>query len=153
MSPVPALSPADAEKLANLKSAVSSLTQIRQFCKIYLLCMIASFLIYLRFSISGSMAHLVCDNEKSGFLNLVTRYLSGEAQHVEWSKIQTPTDDVVVPYDKLAPLSEDPAETKKLLDKLVVLKLNGGLGTTMGCTGPNTYCSKYLSVLLHVTGE
>ena len=30
----------------------------------------------------------------------------------------------------------DSAETKKLLDKLVVLKLNGGLGTTMGCTGP-----------------
>lgn len=26
--------------------------------------------------------------------------------------------------------------TRKLLDKLVVLKLNGGLGTTMGCTGP-----------------
>jgi UTP--glucose-1-phosphate uridylyltransferase len=26
--------------------------------------------------------------------------------------------------------------TKALLDKLVVLKLNGGLGTTMGCTGP-----------------
>ncbi|RWW14580.1 hypothetical protein GW17_00021641 [Ensete ventricosum] len=26
--------------------------------------------------------------------------------------------------------------TKKLLDKLAVLKLNGGLGTTMGCTGP-----------------
>lgn len=30
----------------------------------------------------------------------------------------------------------DPAVTRKLLDKLVVLKLNGGLGTTMGCTGP-----------------
>lgn len=30
----------------------------------------------------------------------------------------------------------DPLETKQLLDKLVVLKLNGGLGTTMGCTGP-----------------
>jgi len=30
----------------------------------------------------------------------------------------------------------DVAETKNLLDKLVVLKLNGGLGTTMGCTGP-----------------
>ena len=28
---------------------------------------------------------------------------SGEAQHVEWSKIQTPTDEVVVPYDALAP--------------------------------------------------
>ncbi|VAI35743.1 unnamed protein product [Triticum turgidum subsp. durum] len=27
---------------------------------------------------------------------------------------------------------------KALLDKLVVLKLNGGLGTTMGCTGPKS---------------
>lgn len=31
---------------------------------------------------------------------------SGEAQHVEWSKIQTPTDEVVVPYDTLAPTSD-----------------------------------------------
>ncbi|GFS35279.1 UDP-glucose pyrophosphorylase 2 [Actinidia rufa] len=78
--------------------------------------------------------------------------ISGEAQHVDWSKIQTPTDKVVVPYDSLVPTPEvlflekvmtriivtDPAETKKLLDKLVVLKLNGGLGTTMGCTGPKS---------------
>ncbi|GJY83806.1 ATP-dependent 6-phosphofructokinase 6-like protein, partial [Tanacetum coccineum] len=28
------------------------------------------------------------------------------------------------------------AQMKSLLDKLVVLKLNGGLGTTIGCTGP-----------------
>ncbi|CAL5368192.1 unnamed protein product [Camellia sinensis] len=80
----------------------------------------------------------ISDNEKSGFINLVARSLSGEAQHVEWSKIQTPTDEVVVPYDSLAPTPQDPAETKKLLDKLVVLKLNGGLGTTMGCTGPKS---------------
>ncbi|KAJ4706824.1 UTP--glucose-1-phosphate uridylyltransferase [Melia azedarach] len=80
----------------------------------------------------------ISENEKNGFINLVARYLSGEAQHVEWSKIQTPTDEVVVPYDTLAPSPEDPEETKKLLDKLVVLKLNGGLGTTMGCTGPKS---------------
>ncbi|KAF7136328.1 hypothetical protein RHSIM_Rhsim08G0020900 [Rhododendron simsii] len=78
------------------------------------------------------------DNEKTGCINLVARYLSGEAQYIEWSKIQTPTDEVVVPYDSLAPTPEDPVETKKLLDKLVVLKLNGGLGTTMGCTGPKS---------------
>ncbi|XP_015058615.1 UTP--glucose-1-phosphate uridylyltransferase [Solanum pennellii] len=107
MATATTLSPADAEKLNNLKSAVAGLNQISE-------------------------------NEKSGFINLVGRYLSGEAQHIDWSKIQTPTDEVVVPYDKLAPLSEDPAETKKLLDKLVVLKLNGGLGTTMGCTGPKS---------------
>ncbi|EPS68282.1 hypothetical protein M569_06487, partial [Genlisea aurea] len=80
----------------------------------------------------------ISENEKSGFINLVTRYLSGEAQYVEWTKIQTPTDDVVVPYDALSTAPEDESETKALLDKLVVLKLNGGLGTTMGCTGPKS---------------
>ncbi|RZB70058.1 UTP--glucose-1-phosphate uridylyltransferase isoform F [Glycine soja] len=80
----------------------------------------------------------ISENEKNGFISLVGRYLSGEAQHVEWSKIQTPTDEVVVPYDTLAPTPEGSSEVKNLLDKLVVLKLNGGLGTTMGCTGPKS---------------
>lgn len=57
---------------------------------------------------------------------------------MEWSKIQTPTDEVVVPYDTLAPTPDDDSEVKNLLDKLAVLKLNGGLGTTMGCTGPKS---------------
>ncbi|KNA21784.1 hypothetical protein SOVF_040340 [Spinacia oleracea] len=80
----------------------------------------------------------ISENEKSGFINLVTRYLSGEAQHVDWSKINTPTDDIVVPYETVSPPPEEEAKTKELLDKLVVLKLNGGLGTTMGCTGPKS---------------
>ncbi|XP_004503091.1 UTP--glucose-1-phosphate uridylyltransferase-like isoform X1 [Cicer arietinum] len=91
-------------------------------------------------NLKSSVAALsqISDNEKSGFINLVARYLSGEAQHVEWSNIQTPTDEVVVPYDSLAPTPEGSLEMKNLLDKLVVLKLNGGLGTTMGCTGPKS---------------
>lgn len=80
----------------------------------------------------------ISENEKSGFISLVSRYLSGEAEQIEWSKIQTPTDEVVVPYDTLSPPPEDLEATKKLLDKLAVLKLNGGLGTTMGCTGPKS---------------
>lgn len=90
----------------------------------------------LRSSVSG--LNQISENEKSGFINLVARYLSGEAQHVDWSKIKTPTDDVVVPYETIAPPPEDETKTKELLDKLVVLKLNGGLGTTMGCTGPKS---------------
>uniref|UniRef100_J3KZJ5 UTP--glucose-1-phosphate uridylyltransferase n=1 Tax=Oryza brachyantha TaxID=4533 RepID=J3KZJ5_ORYBR len=62
----------------------------------------------------------------------------GQAEQIEWNKIQTPTNVVVVPYDTLSPAPEDLSETKKLLNKLVLLKLNGGLGTTMGCTGPKT---------------
>ncbi|WVY89950.1 hypothetical protein V8G54_035464 [Vigna mungo] len=106
------------EKLSALQTAVAGLNEIR--------------------SESDSCFVPCSENEKSGFINLVTRYLSGEAQHVEWSKIQTPTDEVVVPYDTLAPTPEDASEVKNLLDKLVVLKLNGGLGTTMGCTGPKS---------------
>ncbi|CAM8973850.1 unnamed protein product [Rhodiola kirilowii] len=90
----------------------------------------------LRSAVSG--LDQISENEKSGFISLVSRYLSGEAQHIEWSKIKTPTDEVVVPYDTLSSVPEDPSETKNLLDKLVVLKLNGGLGTTMGCTGPKS---------------
>ena len=33
------------------------------------------------------------------------------------------------------------SDVKKLLDKLVVLKLNGGLGTSMGCKGPKSLIS------------
>jgi UTP--glucose-1-phosphate uridylyltransferase len=58
----------------------------------------------------------ISENEKSGCINLVARYLSGEAQYVEWSKIQTPTDEVVVPYDSLAPTPEDPVETSHSSD-------------------------------------
>jgi len=33
---------------------------------------------------------------------------------------------------------EDMNLKHELLDKLVILKLNGGLGTTMGCKGPKS---------------
>ncbi|WVZ78164.1 hypothetical protein U9M48_025921 [Paspalum notatum var. saurae] len=106
------------EKLAKLREAVAGLSQISE-------------------------------NEKSGFLSLVGRYLSGDEELIEWAKILTPTDEVVVPYDTLEAPPEDAKSdlfkwiadieaTKKLLDKLAVLKLNGGLGTTMGCTGPKS---------------
>ncbi|KAI4994127.1 hypothetical protein ZWY2020_029175 [Hordeum vulgare] len=60
---------------------------------------------------------------------------SQASRRIEWSKIQTPPDEVVVPYDTLAPPPKDLDAMKALLDKLVVLKLNGGLGTTMGRRG------------------
>ena len=37
--------------------------------------------------------------------------------------------------------SYNASDVKNLLDKLVVLKLNGGLGTTMGCKGPKSLIS------------
>lgn len=78
----------------------------------------------------------ISGNEKAGFLKLVGRYIGGKSEGIQWEKIKPPTDEVVVPYNKLTAFSDEPARIKTLLDKLAVLKLNGGLGTTMGCTGP-----------------
>ncbi|KAL2478443.1 UTP--glucose-1-phosphate uridylyltransferase-like [Forsythia ovata] len=44
----------------------------------------------------------------------------------------------VLPYENLQPAPEDILETKQLLDKLVVLKFNGSLGTKMGFNGPKS---------------
>ena len=45
----------------------------------------------------------------------------------------------MLPYSSIKQVSE--GEAKVLLDKLVVLKLNGGLGTSMGCVGPKSLIS------------
>jgi UTP--glucose-1-phosphate uridylyltransferase len=43
---------------------------------------------------------------------------------------------MVVPYDKMPECPQ--ARIEHLANKLCVLKLNGGLGTTMGCSGPKS---------------
>uniref|UniRef100_A0A6N2NI94 UTP--glucose-1-phosphate uridylyltransferase n=1 Tax=Salix viminalis TaxID=40686 RepID=A0A6N2NI94_SALVM len=46
---------------------------------------------------------------------------------------------LVVPYQNLAPTSDDIAEIKNLLDKIVVVKFNDTLGTAVGFNGPKVY--------------
>lgn len=58
---------------------------------------------------------------------------------IVWDQIQPLLDESVIPYSTLKPAPD--TRTRELLDKLVVLKLNGGLGTTMGCVGPKSLIS------------
>ncbi|KEH36395.1 UTP--glucose-1-phosphate uridylyltransferase isoform X2 [Medicago truncatula] len=44
----------------------------------------------------------------------------------------------VIPYDAISPLPQDVEQTKNLLDKLVVLKLNHASGTNMGFQNPKS---------------
>ncbi|GAA5822141.1 hypothetical protein JCM10212_000354 [Sporobolomyces blumeae] len=73
--------------------------------------------------------------EMQSFFILFNRYLTERAQgqKIDWDKIQPPKAEQIVPYADL-PDCSDPS----LLNKLAVLKLNGGLGTTMGCVGPKS---------------
>src|SRR4051812_45079248 len=51
----------------------------------------------------------------------------------DWDRIAPPAQGQVVEYDDLPD-----QETQNFLNKLAVLKLNGGLGTSMGCVGPKS---------------
>jgi UTP--glucose-1-phosphate uridylyltransferase len=47
--------------------------------------------------------------------------------HSDWEKIKSPAEDQIIAYNNL------PKETQIVnLNKLAVLKVNGGLGTSMG---------------------
>ncbi|KAF7321632.1 UTP-glucose-1-phosphate uridylyltransferase [Mycena kentingensis (nom. inval.)] len=72
------------------------------------------------------------DTEMQAFFYLFTRYLSERAksQDLDWDRIKSPADDQIVPYANLP----KPSDVKNL-NKLAVLKVNGGLGTSMGMTG------------------
>ncbi|KAG9292118.1 hypothetical protein G9A89_005262 [Geosiphon pyriformis] len=73
-------------------------------------------------------------NEMDSFYYLFTRYL-GETKggKLDWDKVKEPGPEQIISYDTL-PKSTD----SEHLSKLAVLKLNGGLGTTMGCVGPKS---------------
>ncbi|KAL3622381.1 hypothetical protein CASFOL_033792 [Castilleja foliolosa] len=63
-----------------------------------------------------------------------TKLITGEDAekdtHIDTSK------KFVFPYESLQASPEDISETKQLFDKLVVLKVNGSLGTNIGFNGP-----------------
>lgn len=76
--------------------------------------------------------------EMDNFYMLFTRYLNEKHRddRLNWSKVKSPAPDQIVPYQNLKKCS--PARVHDLLSKLAILKLNGGLGTTMGCVGPKS---------------
>merc|ERR1719458_681742 len=85
----------------------------------------------------GEQADIV-DRDFDGFKRLFAKYLSGEAKTgIDWAKIERLPEGSIIPYKSLD-CPNDKAKIKMMLDKLVVVKLNGGLGTSMGCRGPKS---------------
>ena len=76
------------------------------------------------------------NKEIDGIVKLFSRFLRNRKKVIDWGKINPPPADMVVTYGNIPPCPED--KMRELGKKLVVLKLNGGLGTTMGCTGPKS---------------
>jgi len=74
--------------------------------------------------------------EVDGIVKLFSRFLKNRKRVIDWGKIKPPPADMVVNYGNIPNCPDD--RMQELGKKLVVLKLNGGLGTTMGCTGPKS---------------
>ncbi|GAB6025043.1 UTP--glucose-1-phosphate uridylyltransferase [Chamberlinius hualienensis] len=71
-----------------------------------------------------------------GFKKLFSRFIQDVESTVVWDKIKPLPETAVIEYGSLtAPLNQ---QIRSMLDKLVVVKLNGGLGTSMGCKGPKS---------------
>jgi len=82
--------------------------------------------------------------EFDGFEKLFGRYLHETLQQgpsIYWEKIKLLPEEAQKPYTELSTIDLNKDELRNMINKLVVLKLNGGLGTSMGCTGPKSLIS------------
>jgi len=70
-----------------------------------------------------------------GFNRLFMRYLISDAgPSIKWDGISPPPSEKIIPFANIETI-DDQDMVARLLNKLVVVKLNGGLGTSMGCVG------------------
>ncbi|RDB24844.1 putative UTP--glucose-1-phosphate uridylyltransferase [Hypsizygus marmoreus] len=69
--------------------------------------------------------------DMQSFSSLLARYTTGTSEQLDWAKVKSPTADHILPYEALP----QPADHVALLKKLAVVKVNGGLGTSMGMQG------------------
>ncbi|KAG8014521.1 UTP--glucose-1-phosphate uridylyltransferase, partial [Nibea albiflora] len=76
----------------------------------------------------------------NGFKDIFHRFLQVKGPSVDWAKINRPPEDSVQPYEKIKAKGL-PDNISACLNKLAVVKLNGGLGTSMGCKGPKSLIS------------
>lgn len=86
--------------------------------------------------VPAGQARNAFEKDMQGFYDLFLRFCRNKDHKIDWSRIQSPSSDMVVPYSSLP--DSRPSQEPALLSQLAVLKLNGGLGTTMGCIGPKS---------------
>eukprot|EP00794_Sanderia_malayensis_P020172 gene20172-22147_t len=93
-----------------------------------------------------------------GFKELFERFVAESNHEVHWDGISPAPESLIRKYKDILHSGYEKGYVKNLLNKLVVLKLNGGLGTTMGCTGPKSLISvrddfSFLDLTVHQIEE
>ena len=67
--------------------------------------------------------------------SLFSRFMRQQRRglQLDWGKATPPSKDMVVDYSSLEPCPEKETLHQELLNKIAIVKLNGGLGSGMGC--------------------
>lgn len=76
------------------------------------------------------------ENARENFLRLIEKFREGPSRINDWDSLQTPDEKYLLPYTSLK--TPDRKVAQKSLSKIAVCKLNGGLGTSMGCQMPKS---------------
>jgi len=79
----------------------------------------------------------IMEKNFEGFQRLFSKFINETGPSVHWDKIERLPKDAIQNYASLPPV-ENKTEIQALLNQLIVIKLNGGLGTSMGCSGPKS---------------
>ena len=79
--------------------------------------------------------------QREEFERMLGQVRSRTKKVLDWASIHSPNDSMQVDYQTL----KDPGVCPENFSRLVIGKLNGGLGTSMGCAGPKS--------LIKVRGE
>jgi len=77
------------------------------------------------------------EKDFDGFKALFSKFINSTGPSVNWEKIEKLPQGSIQSYSQL-PEPSSKEIVKQMLDQLVVIKLNGGLGTSMGCHGPKS---------------
>lgn len=73
------------------------------------------------------MLDLLQPDQRKGFLRLFGQFVQQRHKPVvEWGRLEQPPAESVVPARDIPPCPKDQALRHELLDKMVILKLNGG---------------------------
>lgn len=77
---------------------------------------------------------LLTDPQREEFERMLSQVKKGSKKVLDWSSIHSPDDSMQGNYHSL----RDPGICPDNYSRLVIGKLNGGLGTSMGCSDPKS---------------
>ena len=75
-------------------------------------------------------------SQLNSYWEMISQFRQGPSKIQDWDSIKSPDSENLLDYSRLP--SPDASKTARQLSKLVVGKLNGGMGTSMGCMGPKS---------------